>query len=291
LSKKTFTPFSHRKFTKSLETASIMVFIQPPLRSPQVLTAFLAAPLSEQELGRVKSAFEFGATSEMRPSVEMRIVKVPEYIGKPHAYIRAKETEAGREKYGFVVIDEAAVKRNGIWFVKHFAEDWNVEHGQALSTSALWKILVRPDCLPLTWVNYDIANMDIQENLLNSGVEFPIGDDFHQPEVYRCGGLDMEAQRARVYTLVVAEPGEFEESSDEQHTGNIMPRPSSVARFKPGIAESIGLVNAWSIPQPGTEIKMPDGSKKMFPEGSIRLSLRYDPSFERPPYQWPEGSL
>jgi hypothetical protein len=222
----------------------------------------------------------------------MKIVKVPENVGKPHSYIRARETEAGREKYGFVVIDEAAVERNGIWFVKRFAEDQDVEHGRATSTSTLWQILVRPDCLAITWVNYDIANMDIREDLTNCGVVFPVDEDFHQPKVYNCGGLDMEAQRAMVSTLVVAEPGEYEESRDEQHTGNWMPRPSSVTRLKPGIAESVGLVNAWSITQPPTtEIKLPDGSTKVFPEGSIRLSLKYDPKVERPPYQWPEGSL
>ncbi|KAF5670925.1 hypothetical protein FDENT_11095 [Fusarium denticulatum] len=90
-----------------------MVFIEPHGDVP-CLTAYLAIPLTEVELAKVKAEFELGACSQFNPLLELKIVPAPDvYIGKSHQYMRAKEDEADRND-AFVVIDEDYIERHAI---------------------------------------------------------------------------------------------------------------------------------------------------------------------------------
>jgi hypothetical protein len=40
------------------------------------------------------------------------------------------------------------------------------------------KILVKTECLALNQISYEIANMDIDEDLDNAGVDRPLNNDF-----------------------------------------------------------------------------------------------------------------
>ncbi|KAK3311551.1 uncharacterized protein B0T15DRAFT_521844 [Chaetomium strumarium] len=266
-----------------------MVFI-PPRRKIRRLEAYLLEDLSQEELRGVKRAFELGACSRFNPLLELNIQKAPEeYLNQPHSYIRIKETEAGRQG-PFVLIDKQAVSKGAVWYIAKFATEDDLEYGQAESTSVLWKILVKIDCLPLTWINYDIGNTSIVEDLGNCGVDYPVKEDFAQPEVYCCGGLDMVKQQYHQPVWVTAVPGEFEESTGDELRKNFLPRPEKLARLKEGVAEDAGLVNQWTIPTKARSVTMPDGSVKEFPEGSVVLQLLWNPDFPWPEYKWPEGS-
>ncbi|GKU09380.1 hypothetical protein FLAG1_12012 [Fusarium langsethiae] len=267
-----------------------MVFL-PPAFPGDRLTAYLVTDLTDDELKSIKSAFELGACSKFSPLLELKIVRAPEdYWEKPHQYIRAKENEAGR-KEAFAVIDDEAKERGAIWYIEQFANEEEVEEGGAESTDVVFKILIQTEALALAQVNYAIANISVGEDLDNCGVDSPLTNDFHQPDLHDCGGFDWVDQQKYQDAWVTAEPGEYEESTDDELRNNYMPRPAKVARLKEDVAKSIGLISSWSIPSQAKTIEYDDGTKREFPPGSVILQQRYDPDFPWPEYQWPEGSL
>ncbi|KAJ4258933.1 hypothetical protein NW762_008020 [Fusarium torreyae] len=267
-----------------------MVYL-PPASNVDCLTAFLTTALTDDELNTFKSAFELGACSRFSPLLELKIVRAPEdYIDKPHQYVRFKENEAGRET-PFAIIDEEAKRRGAIWYIDHFADEDQVEDGVAESTEVVMKILTKTEALPLAYVNYDIANMSVEEDLDNCGVEMPFTNNFHQPELNDCGGIDFEEQQWHQDAWVTAEPGEFEESTDDKLRDNFMPRPDKVARLKEEVAQVVGLLSSWTIPSESRPVELPDGTKKTFPDGSVVLQQRYNPEHPWPEYTWPDGSL
>ncbi|KAI1102122.1 hypothetical protein F4804DRAFT_277057 [Jackrogersella minutella] len=267
-----------------------MVFIAPSFDIPR-LNAYLLTDLSDDELSSFKKTFELGTYAPFNPILELVIKKAPEdYLGKPHSYMRTKEDSAGRVD-SFVLIDERAVQEGAVWYVDRFADEDEVDEEQAESTSVLWQILVKTECLPLAYVNYSIGNMSIQEDLDSCGVDFPAKECFEQSEVYDCGGLDVAAERHTQNAWATAEPGEFEVSTDEALRKNFAPMPDRVGRLKEDIAKQAGLRSDWTFCGGAGPRDLPDGTKKEFPEGSVTLQLYYDPDFPWPPYKWPEGSL
>lgn len=267
-----------------------MVFIEPHAEVT-CLTAYLVTPLADDELSKVKAEFELGACSRFQPLLELKIVRPPDdYIGRSHQYMRARENEAGRED-AFVVIDEDAVKRRAVWYVDSFADEDAVENGTAESTEVVMKILVKTECLALTQINYEIGNIGMEEDLQAAGVEEPLKNDFVQPEVSDCGGMDMREQQREQAVDVTAGPGEFEESRDPALLENFLPRPEKLGKLRDEAARSAGLLAAWTWVGEAEPVDMPDGSQKTFPEGSVVLQQKYDPDFPWPEYKWPEGSL
>lgn len=267
-----------------------MVFIAPSFDTPR-LNAYLLTDLSDDELKSFKKTFELGTYAPFNPILELVIKKPPEdYLNQSHAYIRTKETEAGRMD-PFVLIDERAVKDGATWYVDRFADEDEVDEEQAESTSVLWQILVKTECLPITYVNYSIANITIEEDLDGCGVDFPVKENFEQPEICDAGGLDIAQDRRTQDAWVTAEPGEFEVSTDEELRKNYAPMPDRVGRLKENVAKEAGLQNRWAFCGNAGPRDLPDGTRKEFPEGSVVFQLYYDPDFDWPPYKWPEGSL
>jgi hypothetical protein len=72
---------------------------------------------------------------------------------------------------------------------------------------------------------------------------------------------------------------------------NFSPPSSIVHRLKPEIAKQHGLKSGWTMASDASEVDMPDGSKKTFPEGSKSLQVDYDQETAVPRYERPEGSL
>jgi len=222
--------------------------------------------------------------------LELVLKRAPDdWAGKTFEYMRSKENEAGRED-PFVVLDERGA--SSVWYVESFATEEQVEYGEAESTDVVWRIPIKTECLAIAYVNYEIGNMSVQEDLGNLGVEMPVLPGYEVEGVDDAGGLDMREERYSKAAYVVAYPGEYEESTDEKLRKTYMPVPDKVARLNEGVAEAVGLVNnKWCYPGPANPRKMPDGSLKEFPEGSVTLALTYNPDFDWPAYTWPEGSL
>ncbi|KAI0832174.1 hypothetical protein F5Y06DRAFT_189655 [Hypoxylon sp. FL0890] len=267
-----------------------MVFLWRNINIPR-LNAYLLKDLSDEELESFKKRFEFGTFATFSTLLELVIKKAPEdYMNKPHSYIRTKETEAGRTE-PFVLIDEQVILKDAVWYVDQFADEDDVENGEAESTSVLWQVQIKTDALPLTYANFDNGDISIQDNLGYWGVEFPVKEDFEQPEVSANGGLDTGDLRKSEEAWVTAEPGEFEESTDKNLRKMFKPMPDRVGRLKDDVAKQIGVKTQWSTCQKAEPKKLPDGTTKEFPEGSVVLELTYDLDFPWPPYEWPEGSL
>ncbi|KAJ4854365.1 uncharacterized protein T069G_11344 [Trichoderma breve] len=266
-----------------------MVFFVPH-DNLDVLTCYLLADISSDELQAFKSAFELGNNARFDPRLHIKIVRPPEdYIGKSHEYIRRKEDEAGREEK-FLILDDEAVKKNAVWYISWFADEEHIEWKQAESTDVLWKMLIRTDKLSLVYVNYSIGNMSLQEDLDNCGVKFPVKAGFEQPKVYDFD-MDMQKDQYRQPVWVRAEPGEYEINKGGEVMGDYIAPPNMYARLKDGVAEAVGVINDWTMFQPTGPFRMSDGTKKEFPEGTMVLQLKWNPDFAWPPYKWPEGSL
>ncbi|KAI0534893.1 hypothetical protein GGR58DRAFT_33606 [Xylaria digitata] len=269
-----------------------MVFIRPSIEVPR-LNAYLLSSFPQEELEPLKRAFELGTAAPFDPMLELVIRRAPEdYEGKSHEYMRREEDDAGREG-PFVVIDRrgAGGRDGAVWYVDRFADEGEIEEGIAESTGVVWKILVKTECLALMYVNYDIGNMSLQEDLDNLGVEYPVSQGYEVAIADDCGGLDMLEERASKNAFVVAVPGEFEESTEKSLRDNFRPEPAKVTRLKRGVAQAAGLMSPWTISSEAHSVNLPDGNEKTFPEGSIDLQARYDPDFDWPEYKWPEGSL
>ncbi|KAF5597475.1 uncharacterized protein FSUBG_8509 [Fusarium subglutinans] len=199
-----------------------------------------------------------------------------DYLGKSHQYMRAKETEAGNTD-PFIVVDEEAKSRRAVWYIDQFAVEDQVKDGTAESTDVVMKILIQTEGLGINHINYALAKLSIEEGLDNCSVELPLTNDFYQPDPQDCGGPDLQD------VWVIAEPREFEESTDPKLLNDFSPRPDKVVRLKEDAAESAWLVSSWTIPG---DVHPIDLAQKEFPEGSVVLQQKYKPGFP-----WPADSL
>lgn len=256
----------------------------------ETLTAYIRTELTAAEIGKFKSKFESGACSRFCPLLHIRLVQVPQdYIGLSIQRIRAKENAAGREE-AFLLIDEEARRRGGIWFVDSFADEAMVEGGTAASTDVVLKALYKPEAVAPAAVNFLEANMGIEEDIETCGVQLPLTNESVQPELI---GEDYPDVSADQDAVVIAEPGEFETTDSKAIIDGLemMPEPKKVGRLTEEVARANGFVHDWTGVERPEPIELPNGSKKSFPSGSVALQLKYDPEHPWPAYTWPEGSL
>ena len=259
------------------------------------LTAYLAVDFTDEELAEFKREFAAGACLPFSPLIHLKIVHAPEdYIGKGFEYIRQKEDDAGRKEEPFCLINKEAKKRGGIWYIGDFFCEDAVEEEVAASTRVVERILCTPRALAIAAVNYDIANMSVEEDLVNCEMEQPMTNESHQPLVLG----DEESADEYVGDIaedrdveVTAEPGEFETSDDAELCSNMMPRPDMVARLKPDVAREHGLRSDWTWMQDADPVWLEDGTEKTFPNGSVVIHCRFDPDYPWGEAKWPKGSL
>ncbi|KAI1087060.1 hypothetical protein F5B19DRAFT_476861 [Rostrohypoxylon terebratum] len=239
-----------------------MVYLWESLQGPPKLNAYLLIDISDDELKSFKQKFEFGTMAPFSTMLELVIKKAPEdYLNKLHRYIRIKETEAGRED-PFVLIDEQLKLKGAVWYVDNFAREDEVEDGVAESTEVLWKILTKTETLPIAHVNYDIANMSIEEDLGNLGVDYPVPVDFEQSEVAGATEhyLDIGEFRYDQTAYLTAYPGEYEISTDPEHRKCMAPMPDRVARLKEDVAKAAGIRDlSWTFVSDAEPRKQKDG--------------------------------
>ncbi|KAI0886886.1 uncharacterized protein GGS22DRAFT_118850 [Annulohypoxylon maeteangense] len=271
-----------------------MVYIWENLLDNTKLNAYLMKDLSDGELKSFKKKFEFGTMAPFATMIELIIQKAPEdYLDKPHAYIRRKESEAGRTG-PFVLIDELFLLKGAIWYVENFASEDEVEDEMAESTEVLSKILTKVENLPIASINYEIGNISIWEDLDNCGVEMPVKEDFEQPVILGDteGDLNIPEYRYDQPASLTAYPGEYEISTDPEVLKDFSPLPERVGRLKEDVGKEVGIRGTnWTFVSESRSRELKDGTMKEFPEGSVSLQHKYDPDFPWPAYKWPEGSL
>ncbi|KAI8635558.1 hypothetical protein F5Y19DRAFT_482736 [Xylariaceae sp. FL1651] len=259
-----------------------MVFLPPYIsRGLKRLNAYILPSFPESELLSLKRALE----CDNDLGIELLIQRAPaEYADKTPEYIRARENEAGRFE-SFILIDSRAAGclSGFVWYVQFFATEEDVAKGLAELTQVVWRIPFPTSMLPGAMVQYETANMSLIEDLelWVKKADFPVGVNYNVvfPEIdRRCAepAISLEEHRRKGPVEVVAYPGEFEESTDEELCKSFPGVPARIARLKKGIAEGAGLQNAWATPIPVREIKIARSHVK-FPEGCVKLHLKFDP--------------
>lgn len=250
-----------------------MVFIPPCGRVPQ-LTAYLTADLSSDALDDIHRRFERVACARFNPSVELFIAPGPGPTTTANSHqdlVRWHNSSTP-----FLVIDERTMRDRAVWYVQGLATPDDVADGDAQNTNVVWRIRVKIECVPETFINYEFGGMSMAEDLLNCGVVFPLTETFTQPRVWDVGG-GWSAYNQTVW--VTADPDEVEYND------------AGAARLKQYIARENGLLNSWTKPLPPKPIKLANGQVHRFPPSAVVLQLRFNPDHPWPPYKRLEGSL
>jgi len=265
-----------------------MVYNPDLFREKQRFTAILVADLSPEQLNVVQEDFGLGATlCSPHPAEELFIHDKRAWSTLSHAEMK----RAYPDTQPLLVIDAKTPEDGGIWYLDHFADEDEVEDGSAESTNTLQKIRMGIKDVVILYMNYDIGNSDIREDMDQVDIPLPTPEQFDQEELHH-SGLDPIGDRYISPTSVTATPDEIEESTDEEALRvHAPPRPNVVYRLKPDVARQHGLKSQWSLASQAKDIELPDGTVLKFSEGSKVLNVAYDPETAVPKYQKPEGSL
>ena len=265
-----------------------MVYDPNLYRDKERFLGILVADLTPTQLDAVQELFGIGANfCSPYPAEQLFIEDKRDLSHLSHADLRRAFPEADP----LLVIDAQTPTDGGIWYLDHFAEQFDVDEGLAENLDTLYKIRIDIRDVVITHVNYNIANTDIRNDLEMVDVLYPIPEDFVQNKLF-CMGFDHIKHRYANPTWVIATPDELEESTNGRDLDNFIPRPEVVYRIKEDIAREAGLKSAWMIASDRSgEVKLPDGTKIALPPGSKVVQSTYDPNVAMPVYQKPEGSL
>jgi hypothetical protein len=254
-----------------------------------ILHAYLACPLTAAQLDRVHTEFEFGSFARFAPTHHLHIHNEPRYHGLCHADIRRDLDEQGITD-NILILDEKVETDGAAWIVERLVSQDDVDNGQAVSIHDVWEILTRIDQVSIVEVNYHIANMSIQEDLRNCGLEWPYDPRAHPQTGIHSSGIDMQKFQYQQIAYLVAEPGDYEEapsspapegSSRFMRLGGGQP-PAKLHRLKPELATRHGLLPDWRPASP---------AGAQYPDGSIGLSQSWNPDHDFPPYERLKESL
>ncbi|KZF21781.1 hypothetical protein L228DRAFT_248529 [Xylona heveae TC161] len=244
-----------------------------------VLFGFLNCSLSIEELNQIHADFAYGSLARFNPTVELFIQDRPELYGLPHQAIRSKLDQEGFRE-SFLVIDAATPSTRSVWYIEHtgdpFEEDPVITHeGEPF----FWKIRLKTEDVPIEHVNYDIANSSISERLGNE-TDFEKYDP-HASQAVSSNGYNYEDSAWLPPAFIIAEPGEWVDSTAEEHVSNFVTfdngarrHPERVFKLKDDVAEKFGLRKGkWSTETAETA------------EGCVSLQLAFDkdsPVWQKP---------
>jgi len=293
-----------------------MVYVIPySLEEADTLKAFLVTEVSASQLRQFKQAFERGANVHFRPTMHLKLIQASEaFANKTHAQMRSQENEAGNTD-PFIVIDDKMLEKGAVWYVADFADEFDIECGYAESEEVVMEALVQTEHLAISHICWREGNPPMGEELealpssiiplrLDSQQSEPLGTDFEEDDVWDVDEIE-----------IIAEPGEYETTTDDTICSNMTPTPRVSVRLLPSIAQREGLVSDWTWPrrvknatEPNDTSKSDDTSEsddasepnlgseadddcEVDPAESVRMSARYDRRVPRLRYEWPEGSL
>lgn len=247
--------------------------------------AILTADLTPTQLSTVHAKFGSGAMMHSPyPRWQLFITDKRSWSSLSHIEMWHKTPHNDNEPgyFPLIIIDAETPNDNAVWFIDRIATQWDLDNGQAESLKSLFKVRMELGSIPISYVNYEIANTDIREAMDAVDVPYPTPEKFTQEKLYSLG-FDYIEDRYLDPTWVTAEPDDMEESRDLKDRSNFMPQPDVVYRLKEDVARTNGLKSMWTVGS--------DKKDDRFPEGSKILQLNYDPEHVMPRYEKPEGSL
>ncbi|KAF1829412.1 hypothetical protein BDW02DRAFT_167190 [Decorospora gaudefroyi] len=251
------------------------------------LSAILVADLTPAQLDTVQRKFGAGANlCSPHPSEELFVEDKREFSSLSHPDLKRFYPDTNP----LLIIDARTPSDHSIWYIDRFAEEDDVENGEAENTNTLYKIRIHIPDVVISYGNYSISNIDIREDMDTVGIPYPTPENFHQEEIFKTGFHHVK-DRYLDPTWITATPDEMEHSTDPDHLKNFAPPPEIVYRLKEEVASEAGLKSTWTLASDASQVLLPDGSKKTFPDGSKVLQSDYDPETAVPSYEKPEGSL
>ncbi|KAL9084824.1 MAG: hypothetical protein Q9165_007892 [Trypethelium subeluteriae] len=239
--------------------------LDPRQFEPPVYDAYLVCEVPQSTLVQVQEDWRLGAIDRPNdpryhiPYNRLNIIDRKDLYGlspqaiRTHLEDEAKEGEDD-EKGGikpFVIIDEATDKSRSVWYIDRWLDKEELENAKREGDEkVLWRLRSATWELPLSIVNYEIANMDIQEDLSNSNPGVYEGEDDlydqhapQQPQIIQ--GEDYFRNEKPDAAIVIAEPGEWEETRNPDDM-NVQPKPDRMVRLKADLAREYGLQHDWS---------------------------------------------
>ncbi|KII84328.1 hypothetical protein PLICRDRAFT_179581 [Plicaturopsis crispa FD-325 SS-3] len=229
-----------------------------------VIRGYLTAPLPIPVLDQIHADFAEGSYARYgQPLVELFLHDEPRFYGQTAEQIRTALDGEGFTG-DFLLVDEEAESTRAVWYIGTWDPEEEdgaevVKHGDE---RVLWKLRAVTKDMPLKWINYDIANMSMEEEL----DMYPYDPRAPQePLDYEMDYLNDRSQSA----YVVAYPSEFEESTEPSDLAQFSPPQSIVYRLKDAVAKENGLVSRWTV---GSDVD----SRVTAPPGSKTFMQYYD---------------
>ena len=259
--------------------------VLPPSCPPTELRAYATTPLDSVTRASVQKDFDTGAFARFRdPSVALTIYDEPTFYNLSH--LRIRETLDTRNfTEAFAVIDGNAASSHALWWVTTTEEslywtDIYTEEAHSPPVSypgeafVLWQLHVLTQDLPLQWINWDVGNIDVPEDI---GDTFPYDSHAPQEPPYTLGlNFSRKADSQGFYSgaYITANYSETIWSDDPELRRRFLPQPSWVVRLTAAAAQGAGLISSWTAsfgPRPG-------------PGDIVKLQQQYD--WDSPKWAW-----
>ena len=258
----------------------------PPSQPPTVLTAYSTVPLQSQVRDMVQKDFDNGAFARFRdPRVALQITDRSDFHQLSNLEVR-EFLDLWDFKDPFVVIDSGTATSRAVWYVtsteesKSMTKDMTEEsHHPPISYAnesfVLWQLHLLAQDLPLQWINWDVGNTDVIEDIAEitpydphspQNPPFTLGHDFSNKT---------SASMFIPNAWVKANSSEIMYSEDLQLRRNISPRPPAVIRLTPAAAREAGLISSWMpryVPAP------------LQPGEVVTIQVQYD--WDSPKWAW-----
>ncbi|KAF2235890.1 hypothetical protein EV356DRAFT_499112 [Viridothelium virens] len=264
--------------------------IDPEQFEPPVYDAYLVCEVSQSTLGKVQEDWRLGAIDRPNdpryhpPHNRLNIIDRKDLYGLSPQAIRTRleeEAEEGEEDDDeggvkpFIIIDEETDKTRSVWYIDRWLDEEELEDAKRDGDEkVLWRLRSATWELPLSIVNYEIANMDIQEDLENSSPGVFEGEDHlydqhapQQPQIIQ--GEDYFRREEPDAATVIAESGEWEETRNPDDM-NVVPKPKRMVRLKADLAREHGLQYHWDWAYDDDE------QEDDVPKGGCKFKAKWD---------------
>lgn len=276
-----------------------MVVFQPCTPTP--VHAFSTIPLTDTLRWSISNEFNIGSFAQFGdPAVTLIIHDEPRYHGAVALQLRQLiDEDPGHATSGFAMIDSSTATQPHfpIWWVTTREESeiytYESSHGPSPNPPisypdeayVLWKLHMYTQDLPISWINWDIANADPVDDIIS--LSWPYDPHAPQTPAYT-GGLnfshkaDARGFYGGQYVSAVF-PAEIDATDDIALRRIWWPEPDRLIRLKPAVAADVGLLWSWTAhygpesPKEGDLIKLQqdwDWDSPKFRSGSGSWILR-----------------
>ena len=249
-----------------------------PSCPPANLSAYASVPLETSLRAAVLQDFNDGSFArfykDTSQATVLTIYDRPDFQQLTNLEIRQRLDEEG-VKDAFALINEQTASSHAVWWVTETEESnyWTQQYTEVVKVPpisypdepfVLWQVHLLTQDLPLSWVNWDIANTDITDEISNT---FPYDPHDPQEPPFTLDVNFTEKVAADMFLPDAYVEATFDEiiwTDDPEPRKRFLPQPPSVVRLTEAAAQEAGLISRWAPwlraePKPGDQIKLQQG--------------------------------